>query len=227
MLKDPVKDRVTAMVRDVLGPEMKAAGFRRSGRTFWRDGPDVCHVVSVKMNRWGSRQHSTVGVALGVFWHRVEAILENPSTGKVPPPEHRCTFRIDLGRVVAMPPKLEWRVTRGSNLHAIGSDVWRDLRRYGFAWFEYRSDLKRALEWKRYAKPEGNGTYTMQEIVLPTAQVVFKVMRGKRVGAVADLKQFARNGYAEDALKLARKLRLPTREIARTHARLPFRHAAH
>ena|SRR5687768_5091695 len=130
MLKDPVKDRVTAMVRDVLGPEMKAAGFRRSGRTFWRDGPDVCHVVSVKMNRWGSRQHSTVGVALGVFWHRVEAILENPSTGKVPPPEHRCTFRIDLGRVVAMPPKLEWRVTRGSNLHAIGSDVRRDLRRY-------------------------------------------------------------------------------------------------
>jgi hypothetical protein len=38
MSKLSVKDRVTAMTRDVLGPEMKVAGFRRSGRVFWRDG---------------------------------------------------------------------------------------------------------------------------------------------------------------------------------------------
>jgi hypothetical protein len=35
----PSEDCVTAMVRDVLGPEMKAAGFRRSARVFWRKAP--------------------------------------------------------------------------------------------------------------------------------------------------------------------------------------------
>jgi hypothetical protein len=211
MSKLSVKDRVTAMTRDVLGPEMKVAGFRRSGRVFWRDGPDVCHVVSVEMNRWGSSDANSFGVALGVFWHRVEAILENPSAGKMPPPEYRCTFRIDLGRVISMPPKREWRVTHRSNYDVIGAEVWRDLRDYGFAWLKYRSDLKRTLEWKRYATPEGDGTYSVQELVLPKAQVVFKVMLGKKASAVADLQCFAKNGYADDASRLARKLCLSTR----------------
>ena|SRR5688572_12216800 len=218
MSKPSVKDRVTAMVRDVLGPEMKAAGFRRSGRVFWRNGPDVCHVASVEMNRWGSSDASSFGVALGVFWHRVEAVLGNPTARKMPPSEYRCTFRIDLGRVISMPPKPEWRVTHRSNYDAIAAEVWRDLRDYGFAWLKYRSDLKRTLKWKRYATRESNGTYSVQELVLPTAQVVFKVMLGKKASAVADLKRFAKNGYADHALKLARKLRLPSRELARIRA---------
>jgi hypothetical protein len=217
MPKPSVKDRVTGMVREVLGRQMKAAGFRRSGRIFWRDGPDVCHVATVAMNRWGSSDESSFGVQLGVFWHRVETILENPSVGKMPPPEHRCTFRIDLGRVISVSPKPEWCVTLASDFNTIGEEVWADLRNYGFDWFNYRSDLKRTLEWKRYATPEGNGTYSMQELVLPRAQVVFKVMLGKKARAVADLKRFAKNGYSDDALKLARKLRLPMREIARVN----------
>jgi hypothetical protein len=209
MSKPSVKDRVTTMTRDVLGPEMKSAGFRRSGRAFWRDGPDVCHVASIEMNRWGSSDASSFGVALGVFWHRVEAILGNPSAGKMPPPEYRCTFRIDLGRAVSMPPKPEWRVTHRSNYDAIGAEVWHDLLKYGFAWFNYRSDLKRTLEWKRYATPQGDGTYSIQELVSSDATAVFKVMLGKKRSAVTDLKRAAKNGYADDALALARKLRLP------------------
>ncbi len=41
-------------------------------------------------------------------------------------------------------------------------------------------------------------------------------MLGKNASAIADLKRFAKNGYADDALKLARKLRLPAREIAQS-----------
>jgi hypothetical protein len=102
------------------------------------------------------------------------------------------------------------------NFDAIGAEVWRDLRDYGLDWLDYRSDLKRTLECKRYAAPEGNGTCSMQELVSADAQVVFKVLLGRKASAVADLKRFARNGFAEDALKLARKLRLSTRAIART-----------
>lgn len=219
MSKPSVKDRVTAMTREVLGPEMQAAGFRRAGRLFWRDGPDTCQVVNIVMNPWGSRDDSTISIALGVFWHRVEAILENSALGMMPPPVHRCTFRIDLGRVISMPPKPEWRVTQRSNYEKLAKEVWHDLRDYGFAWLNYRSDLKRVLEWKRYTTPETDGTYSMQEIVYPDALVVFKVMLGKKASALADLERVAKNGYANDASKLARKLHLPTREIDRARAK--------
>jgi Domain of unknown function (DUF4304) len=215
MAKPSVNDRVTAMARDVLGPKMKEAGFRRSGRVFWREGPEVCHVASIEMSRWGSSDDSCFNVALGVFWHHVEAVLENPSTGKMPPPEFRCTFRIDLGRVLSTPPMPGWRVTSKSNFDAIGAKVWDDLRDHGLAWMEYRSKLKHTLEWNRYATLEADGTYSRQELVVPDALVVFKVMLGKRANAVSDLKRFAKNGHLDDAKKLARRLRLPTRGISR------------
>ncbi len=62
-------------------------------------------------------------------------------------------------------------------------------------------------------------TVREDKLVLPKARVVFKVMLGKKSSAVADLKRFAKNGYSQDALALARKLRLPTCEIAHTLAR--------
>jgi hypothetical protein len=208
MSKLSVKDRVTGMVRDILGPEMKAAGFRRTGRVFWRNGPEVCHVATVAMSRWGSSDQSSFDVQLGVFWHHIEAILGNPSVGKVPPPEYRCTFRIDLGRIISMPPKPSWKVTQRSDFAALGREVWNDLRDYGLPWFDYRSDLKRCLEWKKYATPEGDGRYSMQELTSADAKVVFQVMLGKKSEAIADLRRFVKNGYAKRAGYLARRLKL-------------------
>jgi hypothetical protein len=113
--------------------------------------------MSVEMNRWGSSDANSFGVALGVFWHRVEAILENPSAGKMPPPEYRLHVSDRLGRVISMPPKREWRVTHRSNYDVIGAEVWRDLRDYGFAWLKYRSDLKRTLEWSGTRRQRATG----------------------------------------------------------------------
>ena len=211
--KPSVKDRVSAMVRDVLGPPMKAAGFRRAGRVFWRNGPDVCHVAAVQMSRWGSKESSSFSVLLGVYWHYVEQVLENPSLEKMPPLEWHCTFRIDLGGTISSPPRPDWEVTQTSDFDALGQDVWAGMRDYGLPWFEYRSDATRTLEWKRYAKYTGGGHYSVQELVLPAARVVFKVMLGKRREAIADPKRTAANGFHEDAIKLARKLGLPIRGI--------------
>jgi hypothetical protein len=209
MSKPSVKEHVTGMVRDILSPQLKAVGFRRTGRVFWRDGPDVCHVATVAISRWGSAAESSFDVQLGVFWHRVEELLENPSVGKMPPPEYRCTFRIDLARTISMPPKPSWKVTLASDFAAVGREVLSDLMNYGLEWFEYRSDLARVLEWKRYARPEGNGRYSMQELINADAKVVLKVMLHQKEDAIADLKRFVQNGHAEKALVLAKRLRIP------------------
>jgi hypothetical protein len=211
--KPSVKDRVSEMVRDVVGPGMKVAGFRRTGRVFWRNSLDVCHVAHVEMSRWGSSRESSFHVHLGVFWHQVEGILENPSVGKMPPPAYRCTFRIDLGRTISMPPKPTWKVTLASDFHSIGRDVLGDLQQYAPPWFEYRSALNRVLEWKRYTKPEGNGRYSVQELINADAKVVFKIILGQRDSAIADLRRFVENGHTDKALDLAKRLKIPKNKV--------------
>src|SRR5690242_13008640 len=119
MSRPSVKVRVTEMVRKILAPEMKAAGFSRAGRTFWRNGPEVCHLAAVQMSRWGSSDDSSFDVHLGVFWHRVEKILDNPSAGKIPPPDYDCTFRVDLRRTISMPPKPSWKVTHRTDFDSL------------------------------------------------------------------------------------------------------------
>jgi hypothetical protein len=194
MPKHSVKDAVTRMVRDVLGPEMKAAGFRRRGRTFWRDGPELCHVATVTMSRWGSSDKGSFDIQLGVFWHAVEKFLKNPSAAKMPPPEYHCTFRIGLGSVISFPSKPSWEVSRTTNFEALGREVLNDLREYALPWFEYRSDLKRTLEWKRYARRQPDGNYAVQELVNADAREAFRAILAKKPPATAKLQRFV-NDY--------------------------------
>src|SRR3954469_6037753 len=134
-----VKDRLTRMVRDVVAPQLKRLGFRHRGRVLWRDGKDVCHVITFAMNRWGSRDESLFTVHLGVFWHQVEKVLRNPSVGRMPPPDFRCTFSINLGTVVAARKK-SYEVRHDSDFEAIGESVLADLLDRGLGWFKFRSD---------------------------------------------------------------------------------------
>jgi hypothetical protein len=210
-----VKDHVTEMVRDVLGPYMKDAGFRRRGRLFWRDGNDVCHVVTVVMSPWGTRNQSSFKVELGVFWHQVEMILHDNPIEKMPPQLVSCTFQIDLGWTVAQPPKLSWEVTLATDLEALGREVWEQLRDYGFRWLEYRSDLSRSLEWERYRRSEGRGLYSTPELFSPVAWIVFKVMLGKLTEAKDDLQKLAEDSDPDYASALAKKLRIQINQPGR------------
>ena len=100
-----------------------------------------------------------------------------------------------------------------SDFDSIGRDVLNDLREYGLPWFEYRSDLSRALECKRYMWPEGNGRYSLQELINADAKVVFKIMLGQRDDAIADLKRFVANGHAGKAIDLAKRLKIAKKEF--------------
>ena len=208
MPESSIKDRVTEMVRDVVGPGMKVVGFRRSGRMFWRNRADVCHVAHVQMNRWGTSQESDFCVLLGVFWHDVEKLLGKSAAIKMPPPEYKCTVRIELGRVVSTPPKPAWKVTLKSDYAAIGQDLLNDLLNQGSKWFESRSALSGVLDSERYAWKGG-----MQEFVNADAKVVFRMLRGERDAAVADLRRFVENGHSDAAFALAKRLKIAKSEV--------------
>jgi hypothetical protein len=97
-------------LRRVFWPELKALGFRRTGRTAWRDRPGAVQTVSVQsFNSYlaGAIGATTFsfGVALGVFY---PVIAEHSAIGafvKDPrrPAEHLCHARYHFTKGLAQP----------------------------------------------------------------------------------------------------------------------------
>jgi hypothetical protein len=190
-----------------LGPYLKAQGFRRRERVFWRDSADLCHVIVLQMNRFGTRRASSFDVFLVVFWHRVEEILRNPSAGRMPPPEYRCTFRVDLGWLTPARLQKSWDVDETTELAQLGNDVLADLTNYGLPWLEYRSSLEKVTECTRYLRPVGKGQYATHESQSADSKVVFLMMLGRRSEARAEMKRWQAIGtWDAESAGLARRL---------------------
>ena len=149
------------------------------------------------MNRWGTAAASDFDAFLGVFWHDVEKILRNPSAGKMPPPEYRCTFRIDLGWTTPKRKQSSWKVTATSDLTAIGHRICRQLDAYGVPWLAYRSDLRNALKTTRYLQREQDGNYTSHELVSAEAKVLFMSKLGKTAHAKRELSDWLTAGISK------------------------------
>jgi hypothetical protein len=205
--KATAKERVTELARDGLGSHLKALGFLRKERIFWRDSAEVCHVIALPMSRWGTKYVSSFDVFLGVFWHDVEKILRNPSVGRMPPPEYRCTFRVDLGWLTPSRLQKSWYVDETTDLKQLGKQVLANLTRYGLPWLDYRSQLKNALDCSRYLRSMGRGRYTTHELLSADGKVVFLTMLGRLREAKAAMKRRQANGtWDASHAKLARRL---------------------
>jgi hypothetical protein len=200
------KDRVIQMAREVLAPALAKHGFRRTGRKFWRNDKKICQLIDLQMSRWGTSDSGSFSVGLGVFWHEVEEVLLNPARKRMPPPEHRCTYRIELGRT-APRLHLSWHVDQATDINQIGKEVLDEVLGHGIPWLEFRSDIRNVSNHMRYTQKEGPGTYIQFESLSSWADVVFLVMQGKRKEAQKKL-QSALYGSPNDAAALAVAKRL-------------------
>jgi hypothetical protein len=211
--KPAVKDRLTQMARDVLEPGLKPLGFRRSGRKFWRDDGKTCQVICLTMNRWGDSRRSSVDVDLGVFWHEVAEVMRDPARHKMPPPEHRCTFRIRLEGTRHEGPCRTWEVRLDADMQKLGRDLLDEIKEHGLQWLAYRSEIRNALDITRYLRKDGERTYTSLETGLGWERPVFMVMLGKKEQAKKELLSYLSGGPTDAAaLALAEGLRIDLSE---------------
>ena len=59
------RERCDAMVRDVIGPELKAAGFRRARNRFARRVDGGWQVIDFQASQFGSRDQVSFTINLG------------------------------------------------------------------------------------------------------------------------------------------------------------------
>jgi hypothetical protein len=193
-----VKDRVTGMARDVLGPEMRHLGFRRTDRLFWKDSESVCQIVSLVMNRWGSSTASSVDMHLGVYWHQVERTLVDAPVPKVPPPSWRCTITANLLHL--MPPEARGQrpIDLATDLDNMGAKLMQDLKQHGFPCLDYYSQLENVLNMRRYLTHVEGDQYWSPVHMGTRARVVFMVMRGQLREAKAEMQRWKSLEWCSD-----------------------------
>ena len=176
--KPTIKKRLVEMAKKILEPELQKSGFKRSGQNFWRNNEAVCHVISPQLKWFGTATHGGFDIFLGVLWHEIESALGNSLPRKMPPAYRRCTFTVDLGWVTPTRLQRSWELSIETNLANLGDAILSDLVAYGIPWLEYRSDLKHALEWKKFRRQEGRGLFSSHEHLSCNAKRLFRMKLG-------------------------------------------------
>lgn len=201
-----VKDHVTEMARNILGPELKQLGFRRSGRKFWRDSLTTCQIIDIYMGRWGTSVRGQFGVMLSVFWHEVEALLHNPAVGKMPAGLHSCTFNADLEWLTGNQRPKRWDVELPCDMSAIGREVLGGIMELGIPWLEHRSRLEYALLPYSRTQESADPIGARFELLGGTRQIVFHVMSGQTKEALAKIDEWYSGEEREKILSLVAKI---------------------
>jgi hypothetical protein len=148
---------VDAELRRVLWPELKAIGFRRTGRTAWRDRPDCIEVVNVQsFNSYLAdaieATSFSFAVNLGVFYPVIaeHSVLGPYVKDAYRPAEYVCHARCHLAKGISQRPAAVdrpqvWYVEPDtSNLGPVVADARDRVMIDGLPWLDRLSDLVEA-----------------------------------------------------------------------------------
>jgi hypothetical protein len=153
---------VDGHLRKLLWPELKAIGFRRSGRTAWRDRPHAVQVVCIQsFNSYvaegvGATTFS-FGVPIGVFFSVIEEV-EPMSAFRGDPTKPAEWYRqlrkhLDKGisqggewspRPLLDRPDIWYVKPDGSNVERVVRDARDRILDEGIPWLERFSDISEA-----------------------------------------------------------------------------------
>lgn len=113
-------------LESAIAPELKARGFKKKGRTWWRDTDDVVQVLNLQQSPFGEQLY----VNLGVYLKRL---------GTEPMPAvNRCHIGVRLERVASH----QAEVAAATLSTRPGAALLSALLVDGIAWLESVSTLK-------------------------------------------------------------------------------------
>lgn len=135
---------IDALVRDAIAPALKAAGFRKQGRTFRRSAGDAIHVVSVQGSKWNTGAEGKLTVNLGVYFPAAAALLERSSHVTESPSEADCLVRRRIGLLMPARQDHWWVIDKATNLVSLGGEIAAAWAQYGAPWLDPIPDLAAA-----------------------------------------------------------------------------------
>jgi hypothetical protein len=141
-----IAKRIDHVIQTDLAQRLKAAGFRKSGRTFFRTQPDHTRVVNVQANLWNQGQEGSFAINLGIHFPIVTELAGEPAvTGRFPK-EYQCNVRERLGALVYGGRDHWWPITAHTDVARLAQTVGTAWSVFGRPWLERTATLQGAFE---------------------------------------------------------------------------------
>jgi hypothetical protein len=137
------RERYDEMIRGVIGPELKAEGFKRMRNRFARWKDDGRQIIDFQASQWGSRDGVSFTINLGVS---VEGLAKRSGwDSRKPPTEAGAHLREPIGRILDDPDHW-WDFDADTDSAALATDLISILRREALPWLDARAGLPNILD---------------------------------------------------------------------------------
>ena len=154
--------RIDALVSLELASRLKAAGYRKKGRSFWTVREDHTRVVNVQASRWNQGEEGTLAVNLGVFFPALAKLMDQPDVEGVPK-EYQCTLRRRLGVLAHGGRDHWWSVGPETDLASTSREIAEAWTGFGVPWMESVATLEGArAELDRQGNPFLAGVVSLE-----------------------------------------------------------------
>ena len=130
-----IAKRIDEVTRLGLAAPLKAAGFRKSARTFHRDDGDSIAVINVQASQGNLGGAGKFTLNLGRYIPAIEQVLGHaPLTAA--PKEYDCTVRKRIGNLMPAQRDHWWELDANTSLDLLAAEVAAALTNHGLPWLE-------------------------------------------------------------------------------------------
>jgi hypothetical protein len=144
--------RIDEVIQLDLAQRLRAAGFRKTARTFFCTQANHTRIVNVQASQWNHGEDGSFTINLGVYYPVVSDLAGRPRvTGKFPK-EYECTVRERLGALAHDGRDHWWSVSRTTDFTHLANEVGTAWTVFGSPWLDRASTLPGAIELLRCQK---------------------------------------------------------------------------
>lgn len=135
---------IEACIQLELAAALKADGYKKRSRTFYRAAAGTTRVVNVQSSQSNVGDTGKFTLNLGVYFPEVERVAQNDSTLEYPA-ESQCSLRERIGMILPARTDRWWEVGAGIDSEQISRELVQAWRTHGKDWMERHATPELAL----------------------------------------------------------------------------------
>lgn len=147
-----IKRKIDRIIEIGPKPMLKTTGFRKSGRTWFRETGESVQVVNVQASQVNMGGEGRFYINLGVYLPELARFTGSEPIAK--PKEYECHI---IDRLLPTNPVFQtggaWEILATSDLDGLARDVQLSLEERGLPWLAARSSVREIVEAEIPASP--------------------------------------------------------------------------
>lgn len=128
-----ISKRIDEIVKVRLAPLLKAHGFKKKARNFYRECEDRVELINVQASQFNAGAEGQFTVNVGVYFPAISEITDAPPVKGIPK-EYDCTARERIGFLSSENKDTWWSVDNNVDLNKIGNDLASSVETLCLPW---------------------------------------------------------------------------------------------